>query len=134
MMKPIYTQSLIIKVDQNKRPLPSHTYSILSRGDPAHTTSLTQQQLQDAHAKLYHPRNARSSTLGHLPLESHLEFIDSSLVEFSQIEPSVGEPHEQRWKKPVSCECNIYHGLICQLAQDLSGQHKGEGRDIPCLS
>ncbi|KAK3787570.1 hypothetical protein RRG08_025901 [Elysia crispata] len=101
----------------NERLLPSHTYSVLSRGDPAQTASLTHQELQDAHAKCYHPSNARFSTFGHLPLESHMEFIDSSLVEFSQTEPSVGEPHELHWKKPVSCECNtIYHGLICQQA------------------
>ncbi|KAK3792719.1 hypothetical protein RRG08_065548, partial [Elysia crispata] len=37
----------------------------------------------------------RFSTYGHLPLESHMEFIDSNLVECSQIEPSVGEPLEQ---------------------------------------
>ncbi|KAK3757891.1 hypothetical protein RRG08_048486 [Elysia crispata] len=55
-----------------------------------------------AHAKLYHSSKSWFSTLGHLPVESHLEFIDSSLVEFSQIEPSVGEPHEPRWKKPVA--------------------------------
>ncbi|KAK3786905.1 hypothetical protein RRG08_017501 [Elysia crispata] len=81
-------------------------YSIRSflqdaQGDAAHTTSLTQQQLQDAHAKLYHPSNARISTFGHLPLESHMEFTDSSQVELSQIEPSVGEPHEPRWKKSL---------------------------------
>ncbi|KAK3774120.1 hypothetical protein RRG08_065781 [Elysia crispata] len=72
-------------------------------------------------------RNGRFSTFGHLPLESHMEFIDSSsLVEFSQIEPSVGEPHEPCWKKPISCECNtIYHGLIWQRAHDLPGQYKG---------
>ncbi|KAK3769339.1 hypothetical protein RRG08_008832 [Elysia crispata] len=98
----------ILIEDQNNRLLPSHTYSVLSRGDPAHTTSLSHQQLQDAHAKRITPampdcvRNGRFSTYGHLPLESHMEFIDSSLVEFSQVEPSVGEPHEPCWKKPRS--------------------------------
>ncbi|KAK3781922.1 hypothetical protein RRG08_056578 [Elysia crispata] len=42
------------------------------------------------------------STYGHLPLEYHMEFIDSSLVEFIQVEPSVGEPLELCWKKPRS--------------------------------
>ena len=51
-------ESLIMQQDQNERPLPSHTYSVLSRGNPAHTTSLTHQQLQEAHAKHYHPSNA----------------------------------------------------------------------------
>ena len=44
----------------------------------------------------------RFFTYGHLPLESHLEFIDSSLSNFCQIEPSVKVPLEPRWKKPVS--------------------------------
>ncbi|KAK3769340.1 hypothetical protein RRG08_008832 [Elysia crispata] len=45
----------ILIEDQNNRLLPSHTYSVLSRGDPAHTTSLSHQQLQDAHAKRITP-------------------------------------------------------------------------------
>ncbi|KAK3711734.1 hypothetical protein RRG08_066009 [Elysia crispata] len=48
----------------------------------------------------------RFPTYSHLPLESHMEFIDSNQVEFSQIEPSVGEPLEQRWKK-----CGSKHKL-----------------------
>ncbi|KAK3786980.1 hypothetical protein RRG08_047011, partial [Elysia crispata] len=93
-------------------------------GHLAHTASLTHQQLQDAHATCYLPGNAsekrtevrywylqnfatspaetRFFTNGHLPLEYHMEFIDSSLVEFIQVEPSVGEPLEPCWKKPRS--------------------------------
>ncbi|KAK3768289.1 hypothetical protein RRG08_031081 [Elysia crispata] len=79
----ITPESLIMPEDQNEQLLPSHTYSVLSRGNPAHTTSLTHQQLQEAHAKHYHPSNAMFFTYGPLPLESHMELIDISLVEFS---------------------------------------------------
>ncbi|KAK3758578.1 hypothetical protein RRG08_041229 [Elysia crispata] len=89
-----------MKETQNEL-LPSHTYGVLSGGDLAHIISLTHQQLQDLHAEHYDPSNARFSTYSDFPLESHIEFIDSSLFEFIQIEPSVGEPLELRWKKPV---------------------------------
>ncbi|GFN99728.1 presequence protease, mitochondrial [Plakobranchus ocellatus] len=82
--------------------LPSHTYGVVSGGDPAHITSLTHQQLRDFHAKHYHPSNARFFTYGHLPLESHLQFINASLEKFSQISPSAKVPLEPRWKKPRS--------------------------------
>lgn len=82
--------------------LPSHTYGVVSGGDPKHITSLTHKQLQDFHAKHYHPSNARFFTYGHLPLEPHLEFINSSLSNFSKIAPSVRVPLEPRWKKPQS--------------------------------
>ncbi|KAK3790235.1 hypothetical protein RRG08_066704 [Elysia crispata] len=46
-----HPESLIIQEAQNGL-LPSHTYGVFPRGDPAHITSLTHQQLQEAHAKL----------------------------------------------------------------------------------
>ncbi|KAK3773870.1 hypothetical protein RRG08_047644 [Elysia crispata] len=102
--KILHPESLIIQEAQNGL-LPSHTYGVLPRGDLTHITSLTHQQLQEAHAKHLCPSYA--SFLGFPPtatcfLESHMEFIDSSQVEFSQIEPSMGEPLEQCWKKPQS--------------------------------
>ncbi|KAK3756442.1 hypothetical protein RRG08_040347 [Elysia crispata] len=78
--------------------LPSLTYGIFSRGDVAHIISFTHQQLQDLHVEHNHSSNARFSTYGYLPLESHMEFVDSSLFESSQIEPIVGEPLESTGK------------------------------------
>ncbi|KAK3769391.1 hypothetical protein RRG08_029019 [Elysia crispata] len=102
-MKGVFSnsQSLYMQEALNEL-LPSHTYGVVSGGDPAHITSLTYKQLRDFHAKHYHPSNARFFTYGNLPLDSHLEFIDSSLSKFSEIEPSVRVPLEPRWKKPRS--------------------------------
>ncbi|GFS14839.1 presequence protease, mitochondrial [Elysia marginata] len=102
-MKGVFSnsQSLYMQEALNEL-LPSHTYGVVSGGDPTHITSLTHEQLRDFHAKHYHPSNARFFTYGHLPLESHLEFINDSLNSFSEIEPSVRVPLEPRWKKPRS--------------------------------
>ena len=53
-------QSLYMQEALNQL-LPSHTYGVVSGGDPAHITSLTHKQLKDFHAKHYHPSNARFS-------------------------------------------------------------------------
>ncbi|KAK3691944.1 hypothetical protein RRG08_021869 [Elysia crispata] len=87
----VLNPEILIMQEAENEPLPSHTYSDLSRAHP----------LQEAHAKCYLAGNARFSTYGHLPLESHMEFIDNSQVEFSQVEPSVGEPLEPCWEKSV---------------------------------
>lgn len=39
--------------------LPSHTYGVVSGGDPAHIPDLTWKKLKDFHTHHYHPSNAR---------------------------------------------------------------------------
>ncbi|CAL1536313.1 unnamed protein product [Lymnaea stagnalis] len=87
--------------------LPSHTYGVVSGGDPEHIPELTYQQLKDFHATHYHPSNAKFFTYGNLPVENHLQFINQSLEKFEKIAPSTDVPKEPRWPEPqtktISC-------------------------------
>jgi len=51
-------QNLFCEAVQNKL-LPSHTYGVVSGGDPANIPDLTWQQLKEFHKTHYHPSNAR---------------------------------------------------------------------------
>ncbi|PIK37344.1 putative presequence protease, mitochondrial [Apostichopus japonicus] len=87
---------------QNKL-LPSHTYSYNSGGNPNDILNLTHEQLREFHATHYHPSNARFYTYGDLPLESHLEQINSlALDRFHKIEPGTSIPNETRWTEKRS--------------------------------
>ncbi|XP_035826011.1 presequence protease, mitochondrial isoform X2 [Aplysia californica] len=82
--------------------LPSHTYGVVSGGDPAHIPELTYEQLKQFHATHYHPSNAKFFTYGNLPLEEHLEFINSNLEKFDKITTKTQVPAEARWDEPRS--------------------------------
>ncbi|XP_059165044.1 presequence protease, mitochondrial-like [Physella acuta] len=82
--------------------LPSHTYGVVSGGDPAHIPELTYQQLKEFHSTHYHPSNARFFTYGNFPLENHLEFINGYIGRFDKIAPSAEVPKEPRWDQPKS--------------------------------
>lgn len=91
------------------RLLPSHTYSYVSGGDPAHIPSLTWQQLKRFHRTHYQGSNAWFYTYGDFPLDDHLRTIDSSLrlAEHESTRPDTSVPHEVRWDHPreatISC-------------------------------
>lgn len=90
--------------------LPSHTYGVVSGGDPLSIPSLTWQQLKDFHAYHYHPSNARFYTYGDLPLAEHLKFInDKYLQGFSKINPGTEVPDEPTWSEPRS------NHIVCGL-------------------
>lgn len=84
-----------------KNLLPSHTYSNNSGGDPLCIPDLTWQQLKDFHSSHYHPSNSRFYTYGDLPLESHLEQIESKVLRhFDKICVATDIPPEPRWTQP----------------------------------
>ncbi|ELU02149.1 hypothetical protein CAPTEDRAFT_179632 [Capitella teleta] len=89
--------------------LPSHTYSVVSGGDPIDIPNLSWQQLKDFHASHYHPSNSRFFTYGDLPLENHLQQIsENALDQFSKIDPNTEVLSEKRWDSPRSyrIKCN----------------------------
>ncbi|XP_011495127.1 PREDICTED: presequence protease, mitochondrial [Ceratosolen solmsi marchali] len=89
--------------------LPSHTYGIISGGDPLHIPNLKYQDLIDFHSRYYHPSNARFYSYGNFPLEDHLKFInDRYLFLSNKINTSTTKvPSEIRWTTPkkehISC-------------------------------
>nr|CAD7193919.1 unnamed protein product [Timema douglasi] len=84
--------------------LPSNTYGYVSGGDPLVIPKLTYKDLVAFHKKYYSPSNSRIYSYGNLPLEEHLNYINSSyLVKF---EPSpykdTSVPSEKRWQSGKS--------------------------------
>ncbi|XP_064646562.1 presequence protease, mitochondrial-like isoform X1 [Lineus longissimus] len=87
-----YAQSL-----QNKL-FPSHTYSVVSGGDPICIPDLTWDQLKEFHARHYHPSNSKFFTYGDFPLEVHLERINSAVLQhYEKMQPNTAVPNENKW-------------------------------------
>lgn len=90
--------------------LPSHTYSVISGGDPLIIPNLQYTDLLNFHMKYYHPSNSRFYSYGNFPLEDHLKFINDRYLFLSdRIDASMSEvPAEKRWgqtkKEHVSCK------------------------------
>ncbi|XP_076671860.1 presequence protease, mitochondrial [Andrena cerasifolii] len=82
--------------------LPSHTYSVISGGDPLVIPKLKHKDLVNFHRTYYHPSNSRFYSYGNFPLENHLKFVnDQYLVSADRIDASMSEvPAEKRWEKP----------------------------------
>ncbi|BFZ21931.1 hypothetical protein BsWGS_24970 [Bradybaena similaris] len=99
--------------------LPSHTYGVVSGGHPDDIPKLTYEQLKNFHATHYHPSNAKFFTYGNLPLDGHLEYINSYLDKFSQIPPSTTVPKEPRWDKPRD---KVIYGPSDPMAADQNKQ------------
>lgn len=90
--------------------LPSHTYGVVSGGDPLSIPDLTWQQLRDFHADHYHPSNSRFYTYGDQPLTGHLEYINENYLKcFNKIDPGTEVPDEPRWSSP--CRAHIDCGV-----------------------
>lgn len=80
---------------------PDTTYSFNSGGEPSDIPTLTHTQLKEFHARYYHPSNAFFYTYGSLPLEKHLEFISSKVLNrFTAIDPDSEVPSQPRWREP----------------------------------
>ena len=80
---------------------PDTTYRFNSGGDPVHIPELTHDQLVAFHRRHYHPSNAYFYTYGNLPLEEHLQFIETRVLKnFTRIDPGTTVPSQPRWKKP----------------------------------
>ncbi|KAJ8679403.1 hypothetical protein QAD02_015190 [Eretmocerus hayati] len=82
--------------------LPSHTYGVISGGDPLEIPHLNHQDLVNFHQMHYHPSNARFYSYGNFPLEDHLRIINSEYLATSEkIDVShTNVPLEQRWLAP----------------------------------
>lgn len=79
---------------------PDTTYRHNSGGEPAEIPNLTHEQLKAFHARHYHPSNAYFYTYGNLPLEAHLEYIESHVLRhFSRIDPETDVPNQPRWNR-----------------------------------
>ena len=77
---------------------PDTTYSNNSGGDPKAIPELTHRQLTNFHKRHYHPSNAYFFTYGNLPLEDHLQFIATKIMQhFSRIDPETEVPPQPRW-------------------------------------
>ncbi|XP_033327237.2 presequence protease, mitochondrial isoform X2 [Megalopta genalis] len=89
--------------------LPSHTYSVISGGDPLVIPNLRHIDLINFHETYYHPSNSRFYSYGNFPLEDHLKFInDRYLFLSNKIDRSMSVvPSEKRWeearKEHISC-------------------------------
>ncbi|XP_055343620.1 presequence protease, mitochondrial-like [Paramacrobiotus metropolitanus] len=81
--------------------LPSGTYGVESGGDPLDIPSLTWEQLRSFHKAYYHPSNARFYSYGDMPLEGHLDFLETTVLKHFHKEPidSQVKP-EPRWTQP----------------------------------
>ncbi|XP_053998181.1 presequence protease, mitochondrial [Hylaeus anthracinus] len=82
--------------------LPSHTYAVISGGDPLVIPNLRHTDLINFHRTYYHPSNSRFYSYGNFPLEDHLKFInDQYLLLTDKIDTSMSAvPSEKRWNKP----------------------------------
>ena len=93
-------QQLFSEINQNLL-LPSHTYGIVSGGDPVHIPDLTWEELKAFHTKHYHPSNSRFYTYGNFPLDQHLELINRLVLEkFEKITVDTSVTLEPRWSSP----------------------------------
>uniref|UniRef100_A0A1B6DCM2 Presequence protease, mitochondrial n=1 Tax=Clastoptera arizonana TaxID=38151 RepID=A0A1B6DCM2_9HEMI len=92
--------------------LPSHTYGVISGGDPLHIPNLTYENLKLFHSQYYHPSNARFYSYGNFPVIEHLKYINKTYLEnykhTSQNYSNLTKvPSEKRWsgeqRKTITC-------------------------------
>lgn len=80
---------------------PDITYGINSGGDPKVIPTLTYQQLLDFHREYYHPSRCLFFFYGNLPLEGHLDFIETHVLhEVKAMEPIPPLPLQPRFAEP----------------------------------
>lgn len=82
--------------------LPSHTYGVISGGDPLEIPNLTYEKLKEFHSQYYHPSNARFYSYGNFPLIDHLKYINKTyLRNYKKVSQSYSSmtkvPSEKRW-------------------------------------
>ncbi|XP_017789683.1 PREDICTED: presequence protease, mitochondrial [Habropoda laboriosa] len=109
-MKGVFNENQTILSEQLlNRILPSHTYAVISGGDPLVIPTLKYNDLLNFHLTYYHPSNSRFYSYGNFPLEDHLRFInDQYLFLMDKIDTYMSEvPSEKRWdiprKEHVTC-------------------------------
>ncbi|XP_073995369.1 presequence protease, mitochondrial isoform X1 [Rhodnius prolixus] len=91
--------------------LPSHTYGVISGGNPLYIPSLSYNDLKTFHKKYYHPSNCRIYSYGNFPLHDHLNFVNkmylSDFPDTSNFAKKTQVPSEPRWssekRKHIAC-------------------------------
>lgn len=80
---------------------PDITYGTNSGGDPKEIPKLSYGQLCDFHKTYYHPSRCLFFFYGNLPLEGHLDFIATHILDkTSALPPLPGIPLQPRYKEP----------------------------------
>ncbi len=103
-----------------KRLFPDVTYGVNSGGEPTDIPSLTYQQLKDFHATYYHPSRCLFFFYGDLPLEEHLEFLETHALKGVKKLPALPPvPRQPRFKAPVRAEATF------PMAEDEDTTDKG---------
>lgn len=98
--------------------LPSHTYGVISGGDPLDIPQLTYEQLKDFHSQYYHPSNARFYSYGNFPLKNNLKFLSENyLQKYGKVTNKYSDltkvPSEPRW---TSGKEEHIHGKVDSMA------------------
>lgn len=89
-----------------KALLPNLPYRFNSGGDPEEIPNLTYQELKEFHAKYYHPSRCVFFFYGNLPLEGHLDFLESTILSHStKVDPIPNLPLQPRFKEKKIIEC-----------------------------
>ncbi len=103
----------------NKALFPDITYGYNSGGDPKEITNLTYGKLKEFHEKYYHPSRCLFFFYGNMPLEGHLDFIESQTLESTVMAPPLPPlPLQTRFKAP-----KVLHERY-PIAFDESTDHK----------
>ncbi|XP_072391784.1 presequence protease, mitochondrial isoform X1 [Diabrotica undecimpunctata] len=93
--------------------LPSHTYGVISGGDPQEIPNLTWNDLKNFHKQHYHPSNSRLYSYGNFPLLPSLEYIDKEYLNKYEYSPPTHTvvPKEKRWEAPkrehIKCRYDV---------------------------
>ena len=81
---------------------PTTTYHYNSGGDPACIPQLTHTQLQEFHARHYHPSNAVFMTYGDIPASEHQQRLhEQALRQFELQRLDFSIPDEKRYSAPI---------------------------------
>lgn len=82
--------------------LPSHTYGVISGGNPMEIPNLDYEQLRNFYQTYYHPSNSRIFSYGNFPLEDHLKLMNEEYLSgYEKIDVSNTKvPSEPRWTSP----------------------------------
>jgi Zn-dependent M16 (insulinase) family peptidase len=85
----------------NAELFPNITYGINSGGDPKYIPTLTYRELRQFHEKYYHPSRCLFFFYGNLPLEEHLAFITSHVLDQAvRVPPLPRLPLQPRFTEP----------------------------------
>lgn len=81
---------------------PDITYGFNSGGDPKDIPQLTYEQLRDFHATYYHPSRCLFFFYGNMPLEAHLDFLGTNLLDNAEKQSKLPPiKRQERYTNPI---------------------------------